>query len=408
MKEDQPVQIIGPAKGFQLPLVELSGLSLTQSEAQARQLAREEAQQGFDLAHGPLLRAALLLLSEEEHVLLLTMHHIISDGWSMEVFVRELTLLYKVFVAGQPSPLPEPVLQYADFAAWQCQWLQGETLETQLTYWTKQLGGVAPLELPADQARPAVQSYRGASHTFRLPASLRRELMTLSQQEGVTLFMTLLAAFQTLLFRYTGQTDIVVGTDIANRTRMETEALIGFFVNLLALRTDLSGAPPFRKVLARVREMVLGAYAHQDTPFEMLVERLQPNHPMDRMPLIQALFVFQNMPLSHSELPGLTLTPFKSELTMAKFDLAVFMFEGPEGLRGAVNYSTDLFKASTIATMMSRFEVLLHNLVASPDTPVNMLEFYTETEKARQIERLGAARRKLKSARGEGIELVYE
>ncbi|MFL5653191.1 MAG: amino acid adenylation domain-containing protein, partial [Ktedonobacteraceae bacterium] len=404
-REDHPVQVIKAKAQFCLSLADLSDLPLARREAEAQRLAQQEAKRPFDLVHGPLLRIMLLRLTEDEHVLLLSMHHIISDGWSMDVFVRELSALYRAFVAGQPSPLPELPIQYADFATWQRRWLQGPVLDAHLAYWSRQLGGGTPLELPTDYPRPAVQSYRGASYSFMLPVRLAQALKTLSQQEGATLFMTLLAAFQALLAPYTGQSDIVVGTDIANRTRVETEALIGFFINLLVLRTDVSGTPTFRELLGRVREMLLVAYAHQDTPFEMLVERLQPQHSLDRMPLVQVLFVLQNMPLSHSDLSGVTLRPFGNGTSTAKFDLAVFLFEGTQGLHGGVTYSTDLFEARTIATMMSRFEVLLHNIAANPDTPIDALEIYTETEKARQIERLGSARRKLKTAKGKEIDL---
>ncbi|HJT56341.1 MAG TPA: condensation domain-containing protein, partial [Ktedonobacteraceae bacterium] len=407
-REDRPVQVIGPVGEVGVPLAELSDLLPARREVEALRLAQQEAGQPFDLARGPLVRTTLVRLSKQEHVLLLSMHHIISDGWSMQVFVRELSTLYNAFAQGRPSPLPDLPIQYADFAAWQRHWLQGPVLEAQLDYWSRQLAGATPLALPTDRPRPAMQSYRGASHSFVLPASLSQALKTLSQQEGVTLFMTLLAAFQTLLARWTGQSDIVVGTDIANRTRLETEALIGFFVNLLVLRANVSGTLTFRELLTRVRAMVLGAYAHQDTPFEMLVERLLPEHSLDRMPLVQALFVLQNMPLSHTALSEVDLRPFGNETTTAKFDLAVFLFEGSEGLRGGVIYSTDLFEASTIATMMSRFEVLLHNLMASPDTPIDAIEIYTEAERARQVERAGASRRRLRTVKGEGIDLASE
>jgi amino acid adenylation domain-containing protein len=403
--EGQPIQVIRPVEALYVRVVELSELLPEEREAEALRLAQQEARRSFDLTDGPLLRTLLLRVSGDEHVFLFTMHHIISDGWSMGVFVRELSTLYNAFVEGQPSPLPQLPIQYADFAAWQRQWLQGPVLEAQLAYWSRQLSKITPLNLPADHPRPAVQSYRGASYTFGLPTHLSEALKTLSRQEGATLFMTLLAAFQTLLARYSGQSDIVVGTDTASRTRIETEALIGFFINVLVLRTDVSGTPTFRELLTRVRGTVLGAYAHQDTPFEMLVERLQPKHSLDRMPLVQVLFVLQNMPLSHSDLSGLALRSFRNETTTAKFDLAVFLFEGTQGLRGGVTYSTDLFEASTIATMMSRFEVLLHNLVTSPDTPINLVDFYTEAEKIQQAKEKKEHRKQLQMSRGERIDL---
>src|SRR5262249_10220315 len=237
----------------------------------------EEAQRPFDLAHGPLVRTTLLRLASEDHVLLLTLHHIIFDGWSTEVFWRELVALYSAIDTGQPLSLPALPIQYADFAVWQRQWFQGEVLAAQLAYWKRQLGNDLPvLNLPTDWPHPSIQTFRGARHTVGFPQRLSAALKALSQQEGVTLFMTLVAAFQTLLFRYTGQTDLVVGTPIAGRTRVETESLLGFFVNTLVLRTDLSGNPLFRKLLGRVREVTLGAYDHQDLPFEKLVEALQP------------------------------------------------------------------------------------------------------------------------------------
>jgi aspartate racemase len=278
-------------------------------------------------------------------------------------------------------------------------------LEQHLAYWTRHLAGLPALRLPTDYPRPPAQTFQGARQSAVLSETLSEALKALSRQERVTLFMTLLAAFQTLLARYSGQSDIVVGTDVASRTRIETEALIGFFINVLVLRTDVSGTPTFRELLARVRETVLGAYAHQDTPFEILVDRLQPKHSLDRMPLVQVLFVLQNMPLSHSDLSGLALRPFRNETTTAKFDLAVFLFEGNQGLRGGVTYSTDLFEASTIASMMSRFEVLLHNLVISPDTPINLVDFYTEAEKVQQAKEKKEQRKQLQMSRGERIDL---
>ncbi|HJT56502.1 MAG TPA: amino acid adenylation domain-containing protein, partial [Ktedonobacteraceae bacterium] len=304
MKENAPVQVIRKAGQFHLPLAELSRLSLENREIEMQRLANWEAQRPFDLTYGPLLRTTLLRLDEEEHVLLLSMHHIVSDGWSNSIFLGELTTLYNAFVAGQLSPLPELPLQYADFAAWQRQWLQGEVLESQVRYWTEQLHEVAPLELPTDHPRPAVQTFRGTTQSLLLPAQLSEELKRLSQREGVTLFMTLLAVFQALLARYTGQDDISVGTPIANRTHADLESLIGFFVNTLVLRTDLSCNPSFQEVLARVREACLGAYAHQDVPFEKLVEVLQPERDLSRSPLFQVMFGLQHAPRIPQTLQG--------------------------------------------------------------------------------------------------------
>jgi Condensation domain/TubC N-terminal docking domain len=281
--DGQPYQVICPALPLRqaqgqlvtLSVVDLRELPEVEREAEARRLATAEAQRPFDLARGPLVRTAVLQLGDEDHILLLTMHHIVSDSWSTGVLFQELSVLYEAFSTGSPSPLPELTLQYADFARWQRQWQQGEVLEQQLSYWKQRLGDTLPvLELPSDRPRPTKQTSRGATHSLTLPPSLSESLNALSRQEEVTLSMTLLAAFQTLLYRYTGQDDIVVGTPIAGRNLVEVGGLIGFFVNTLVLRTKLAGNPSFRELLGRVREVVLGAYAHQDLPFEKLVEKL--------------------------------------------------------------------------------------------------------------------------------------
>ena len=265
----------------------------------------QEAQRPFDLAHGPLVRATLLWLEEQVYVLFLTMHHIVSDAWSRGILLREVATLYAAFSAGNPSPLPELPIQYADFAHWQRQWLRDERLQSQLDYWQQQLGGNLPvLELPTDHPRPVLQTFQGARQSFAIPKWLAGALRTLAQQEGNTLFMVLLAAFQTLLHRYTGQDDILVGTPVANRTRLETEGLIGFFVNTLVLRTDLAGNPPFRVLLQRVREVTLAAHTHQDVPFELLVDELQPTRDPGHSPLFQVMFALQNAPARHGGVTG--------------------------------------------------------------------------------------------------------
>jgi non-ribosomal peptide synthetase component F len=323
------------------------------------------------------------------------------------VFYRELTALYNAFVAGRPSPLEPLPIQYADFAFWQRQWLQGEILETILAFWMRQLKGSTPLRFPTDYPRPDVPSYRGDEYAFLLPLDLFQSITLLNHQEGCTLFMLLLAAFQTLLYRYTDQTDIIVGTDIANRTRVETQFLIGFFVNLLVLRNDLSGAPTFRELLHRTKETVLDVYTYQDAPFEMLVEKLLPDHSLDRMPLVQVLFVLQNQPVSQvQQIPGIVTKPFiNTGATTAKFDLAVFMQEGPDGLYGVVRYSSDLFKRSSIATLISRFEVLLRDVVTHPDASIDRVNFYTDAERIKQVQKEEASLRKLRSKRSEAIHL---
>jgi hypothetical protein len=321
----------------------------------------------FDLSSGPLLRARLLRLSQQEHVALFVMHHIISDGWSMGVLVREIATLYDAFMRERPSPLPELPVQYADFAAWQRDWLQGEVLESQLDYWRKQLGPHPPeLILPLDRPRPPVQTHNGARVSFTIAAETQRQLNALSRREGVTIFMTLLAAFQTLLYRYSSQEDIVVGTDMANRNRAETENVIGFFVNMLVLRTDLSGNPTFRELLARVREVSLGAYAHQDLPFDRLVDELEPERDPSRNPLFQAVFVLQNNPTHELKLAGITLSPFRFESNSVQFDLILTLIEGRDGIAGTVSYNTDLFDESTISEMANRYQTLLQAIVEDP------------------------------------------
>jgi len=379
--DGKPVQVIAPDLTIPLPVVDLTGLPEAEREPEALRQAREQARRPFDLARGPLLRARLLRLGEEDHVALMIMHHIASDGWSTGVLVQEIAALYDAFSHDRPSLLPELPIQYADFAHWQRNWLQGEILEAQLDYWKQQLKGLPPLlELPTDRPRPALQSFHGAHHTFILPKSLSEACKALGQQEGATLFMTMLAAFQTLLYRYTGQEDISVGTPIANRNRAELEGLIGFFVNTLVLCTDLSGEPSFRELLKRVREAALGAYAHQDLPFEMLVNALQPERDLSHTPLFQVMFILQNAPMEALELPGLTLSQLEVGTGVATFDLTLAIGEGPDGLSGALEYNTDLFDAATIQRMVGHFQTLLEGIVADPDQPISTLPLLTETE----------------------------
>ena len=366
------VQIILPVTPFHLPVIDLSALPRTQCEAEIQQLTRQETTRRFDLAQGPLLRAVVLRTQENEHILVQTMHHIITDGWSLDIFMREVSTLYDAFVAGQPSPLPELPLQYADFALWQRQWLQGKVLEQQLAYWREQLHGLTPVPLPIDYPRPPIQLSSGAQQRVVLPASLRDNLVALSQQENVTLFMTLLAAFQVLLSRYTGQTDIAVGSPITNRNRTELQGLIGIFVNTLVLRTNLSANPTFRELLTRVREVCLGAYAHQDIPFEKLVEVLQPERDLSRSSLVQVVFILQqaqDKKRSSTAVPtGLKHDMGSIEITTAKQELTLALKDTPDdGLQGSIVYSTDLFHASTIQLMVRHFTKLLEQIAANPE-----------------------------------------
>src|SRR5262249_34396338 len=335
----------------------------------------------FDLARGPLLRANLLQLGEADYVFLLVMHHIVTDGWSMGVFFRELTELYGAFVIGRPSLLAELPIQYADYAVWQRQWLDGEVRQRQVAYWKEQLADLSVLELPTDRPRPAVQSFRGAHHALRLEAGLAAGLRQLSQREGVTLFMTLLAAFQTRLHRYTGQDDIVVGSPIAGRNRAELEELVGFFVNTLVVRTDVSGDPSFVDLLKRVHQVAINAYAHQDLPFEMLVEELQPERDLSRNPLFQVMLQLQTDTTVRKEAAQEALPTFNVPTGMAMFDLSWSFWDSPEGLIGQIEYNTDLFDATTIERLATHFMRLLEGVVADPAARLSELPLLSADER---------------------------
>jgi amino acid adenylation domain-containing protein len=383
LHDDQPRQVIHPPAPLNFLITDLTSFAPAEREREAERLAVQEACLPFDLAGGPLLRLRLLRLSEEEHVLLVTMHHIVSDGWSMGVLVREVGLLYPALCAGAESPLEELAIQYADYAVWQREWLSGKVLDQQLGYWREQLAGApAVLELPGDKVRPAAQSFRGSDQPFEISARLTAALKELSQREGVTLFMTLLAAFKALLYRYTAQADIVVGSPIAGRNFVETEDLIGFFVNTLVLRTDLSGDPTFRELVGLVREVALGAYLHQDVPFEKLVEELQPERLTSHSPLYQVMFELQNAPLGGLELPGVSLELMAAENATAKFDLTLNLQEVGEVIGGSLGYSTDLFEAETIGRLISHFLTLLEDASEHPDRRVSELEMLSVEERA--------------------------
>ena len=383
---EKPVQVIAPALVLTLGVTDLRHLPAAERAAEAGRLATEEGRRGFDLGRGPLIRLGLLRLADEEHVLLLTIHHVVSDGWSMGVLMNELAALYEAFRAGRPSPLPELPVQYADFAQWQRQWLQGEVLEEQLAYWRKQLGGdLAALELPADRPRPAVPTFTGTTAARALPGGLTRAMEALGRQEGVTPFMVALAALQALLHRYTGQDDIVVGSPIAGRNRTEIEPLIGFFVNMLVLRTDLSGDPTFRELLARVREVTLGAYAHQDLPFERLVDIVRPERDPTRAPLFQASFSLQGAATNVLRLAGVTVALDGVDLGTSRFDLSLTMGEGPDGLAINAEYSTALFDDGTIARMMRHFQTVLEGALAGPGRRLSELPLLDEEERRRML-----------------------
>jgi amino acid adenylation domain-containing protein len=370
----EPVQRFDGSDRAEMRVVDLRGLPEDEREAEARRLAAQEAGRPFDLARGPLLRAALLRLGDGEHVLLLTLHHIVGDDWSTGILLKELKALYGAFVEGAPSPLSEPPIQYGDFAAWQRKWLDGEELARHLSYWKQKLAGSpGPLELPTDRPRPQVFSHRGARLSTVLSKALADRLKALSRQEGATLYMTLLAAWQALLARYAGQADVVVGSPIANRTRAETEGLIGFFANTLAMRTDVSGDPTFRELLARVREGALGAYAHQDLPFERLVEELAPERNLGRNPLFDVLFVLQNAPGGAASLSGLTLRPWTTPELHTRFDLEVYLREKRAGLACYFVYGTDLFDADTVRGMIRHYEGLLERVADDPEGRLSKL-----------------------------------
>jgi amino acid adenylation domain-containing protein len=380
--EGKPMQVVKPAVPIKLAVTSLTHLPEQEREAQVRRLTKSEARAPFDLKRGPLLRTSLLELGPEEHVLLFTMHHIISDGWSRGVLVREAAALYDAFSAGLPSPLPELPVQYADYAVWQRDWLQGDALDAQLSYWREQLVGAAPmLELPLDRPRPSVQTFRGANRRSELSRALTDSLKEFARREGVTLFMMTLAVFQALLSRYTGQRDVVVGTPIAGRGRLEVEGLIGFFVNTLVLRTEVRGEESFRELLGRVREVVLGAYAHQDVPFEKLVEELQPERSLSHTPLFQVMLVMQNAPREVLEMAGLRVSGAGAEAGTAKFDLTLTLNENNQQLSAVIGYNTDLFKEAVIERMLGHFERLLQEAVQNPDEKVGLLQMLTEEER---------------------------
>ena len=393
-RHGHPVQLISQALSLDIPSFDLRRLSPPDRQAELSRLANLEAQRPFDLRRPPLLRASLLRLADRDHLVLLTMHHIISDGWSMGIFLKELSVLYQAFALRRPSPLPDLPIQYADFALWQRQSLEGNTLDSLLRYWKAQLAGApAVLDLPTDFPRPAAQSFKGATHLFALPSGLTAGVKQLSQQSGATLFMTLLAAFKVLLYRYSGQSDLVVGTPIANRNRAEIEGLIGFFVNTLVLRTRVGGEARFRELLEQVRGVTLGAYEHQDLPFEKLVEELQPERHLNHNPIFQVLFSLQNTPTLERLTEAATSESAPQVGTgTAKFDLALFTAETDTGLLCGLEYNTDLFKASTIERMAGHYQRLIECIVADPDQRLSELDMLTSGEYGQLLDEWNATR----------------
>jgi hypothetical protein len=361
----------------------LSGLAPSEREREAQRIAAEEARRRFDLAAGPLTRVKVLRLADDEHLLLFNMHHIVTDGWSMGVFIRELGACYEAFSRGEEPSLPELPAQYADYAAWQRGWLEGEVLDGQLSYWRRQLDGAPTvLELPTGGDRPSMQSFRGGTQHFEFDGELTARLKELSRGEGATLFITMLAAFYALLHRYTGCEDLVVGAPAANRGRPELEGLIGFFANTLALRVRAGAGVSFRELIGRVRESALGAYAHQDVPFERLIEELHIERDWSRHPLFQIVFSLESEPFQELSLDGLRLRPERVETQTSKFDLFLQLYEEEGLLRARLVYSTDLFDGGTAALLLRHFDRLLHSVVERPDAPVEELDMLLEDERA--------------------------
>ncbi|HVR97232.1 MAG TPA: amino acid adenylation domain-containing protein, partial [Thermoanaerobaculia bacterium] len=379
--EGQPYQRIETEARVSVPVIDLAALPPARRESELRQLATHESRRPFDLARGPLMRVVLFRLAAGDQVIVHTTHHIISDGWSAVIFLREIATLYEAFSTGRPALLPALPVQYADYAAWQRSYLEGPVLETQLSYWRDRLTGAPALELPADRPRPAVETFRGASRPVQVPQEAGRALIALSRREGATLFMTLLALFKTLLLRYSGQTDLAVGSPIANRNRSEVESVIGFFSNTVVLRTDLGGDPSFRELLLRVREVALGAYAHEDLPFEKIVEELQPERDMSRNPLFQVMCVLQNQPRESLPAGDLRMSPFSIQLGIAKFDLTLFWYEEQGWLSGLLEYNTDLFDHSTALRFFQHYERLLESVLADPGRPLSTLPLLDDAER---------------------------
>jgi amino acid adenylation domain-containing protein len=381
IQSENPVQVVNPEAQIHLVVTDLSDYPLQEQTTQLETLFDQDSRQVFDLTSDVKLRARLVRLNATTHALILVLHHIAADGWSMGVLVQELSAFYRAFCTDQPASLPELPVQYADYTLWQSAWLAGDMWNRQLDYWKQQLANApALLALPSDRPRPAVQSYRGAKQVFTLPLSLSQDLQSFSQQQGVTLFMTLLAAFKLLLFRYSGQSDIVVGSPIAGRRYPELEGLVGFFVNTLALRTSLQGNLTFVDLLQRVKEVTLGAYDHQDLPFETLVETLQPQRDRSYSPLVQVMFVLQNAPQSSWSLDGLTVEMTDFDNGTAKFDVSLSLIETKNGLKGHLEYATDLFDAETIQRMISHFQTLLSEILVNPHQRLAELPLLTAAE----------------------------
>ena len=392
LMDESAVQVVAPAQRGALTIVDLRSFPEEEKNNRADQLALEQAREPFDMAKGPLMRAALLRLRDDKNSLLVTLHHIITDWWSFGVLYRELSILYRSFLGGVTSPLPELPIQYGDFARWQREWLQGAELEKLLSYWRKQLSGCTQLlNLPVDRPRPVMQTFQGRRLRFEIPKDLYLALEKLGHAEDVTAFVTSLAVFQVLLHRYTGQQDILVGSPSANRSKLETEGLIGFFLNTLVLRGDLSGDPTFRELLRRLRETIVGAYGHQDLPFQKLVEEVQAGRNLGVMPLVQVCFVFlsEQSPnldaaipqLGDPQFPGLSVRLTNVNTIASEFDLTLSLENKPDFLDGFFEYNTELFEESTVSRMVGHLRTLMESVVANPDQRISELSLLTEEER---------------------------
>ncbi|GAB4216273.1 MAG: hypothetical protein OHK0022_57190 [Roseiflexaceae bacterium] len=385
----EPVQVVAPELKLTLAHTDIQHLPAEAREAEAQRLINAESQKPFDLARGPLVRGLLVRSDEHSHTLILVMHHIICDGWSTGVILRELVALYPAFLQGKASPLPELPIQYTDYATWQREWLQGDVLKRQLAFWRQQLDGkAAPLDLPTDVPRSPAGGFtaRGVKVPVQIDKPLTDALSALSKQEGATLFMTLLAAFQTLLHRYSGQAHVLVGSPIANRNRDQIEGMIGFFNNMLVLHSEFADNPPFRELLRRTRTVTLQAYDHQELPFERLAEEFQQNQSMNRSPLFQVMFALQNTPRPVLRQGALTLRPLTVDNGTARFDLSFSLRENEQGLSGSLLYNADLFEAATIERLLGHYRTLLESAVATPDQPAALLPILGEAERQQLLE----------------------
>jgi len=406
--DGQPVQIIDTDASASLTVVDLSGLDEAVCEAEVQRLVAEENARPFDLSVSPLLRAMLLRISAAEHVLVLTMHHIIADAWSLEVLTRELVQLYDSFSRGESPTLPPLIIQYADYAVWQREQFQGAMLEQQLEYWNQQLTGARPLNLPKDRPRPTTPGFRGADESLTLPADLLNQLQELNRLDGVTMFMMVLAAFYVLLYKRTGQDDIVVSSLSAGRNRPETEPLVGCFVNTLALRARLNGNPSFRELLDQVRLTTLSAYAHQDIPFERVIAELSPTRSLSNSPFVQIMIGLQNFQQSTAELKGLELSPIHVADPVARCDLYLSLVEAEQTLSASIAYDVELFNAVTIARMLRQLEAILRRITTNPDVSLHaLIAMLDEEDRQQRINKekefQDASRQRLKLARRKAV-----